>query len=404
MKSKKNTKNKQKQEVTAIGKAIRTLGGLGGGVVGGYLGQSAAGSALGTGLGALVSKWLGYGDYKVSMNSLVTKSSASIPAMHSTQQSVVVRHKEFLGTIAGSGNFTIQRELVINPGLVETFPWLSQIAQSYQQYKIRGMVYHYIPTSGIAVSSTNSSLGSVMIQTSYRSNDSSPNDKVELLNEYWSNEVVPSEQMIHPIECDPKENPFNIHYVRGGAVPVNDSPLMYDIGRTYVATQGMQSTNIVGDLWVTYEIEFKKPVVRTNVSATSYEIVEIQSSFSPTFFDGPVSRRAGDLPVTFGGRTLTFPPGTQGNYLVRVALISNVGFGGSTSWNGLPTYSNMSSSTQAQSFLGTTIATQTLNNVIYYNISVFKPDTSTTATMQIPAPAGLTGNLNFTELAVTYLK
>jgi len=179
---------------------------------------------------------------------------------------------------------------------------------------------------------------------------------------------------------------------------------MYDVGRTYVATQGMQANNIVGDLWVTYEIEFKKPVVRTNVSATSYEIVEIQSSFSPTFFDGPVTRRAGDLPVTFAGRTLTFPPGTQGNYLVRVALISNVGFGGSTSWSGPSTYTNMSLSTQAPSFLGTTIATQTLNNVIYYNVSVFKADTSTTATMQIPAPAGLTGNLNFTELAVTYLK
>ena len=286
MRPAKNKRKHKQQEVTAIGQALRTLGGLGGGAIGSYVGQSAAGTALGTGFGAMVSKWLGYGDYRVSVNSLVTKSSASIPAMHTTQQSVVVRHKEFLGTISGSANFAIQRQIVINPGLPESFPWLSTIATSYQQYKIRGMVYHYIPTSGVAISGTNSALGAVMIQTSYRSNDTPPTDKVELLNEYWSNEVVPNEQMIHPIECDPKENPFNIHYVRGGSVPTNDSPLMYDIGRTFVATQGMQGTNIVGDLWVTYEEEFKKPVVRSNVSGSRYELVEIQSTLSSSYFNG----------------------------------------------------------------------------------------------------------------------
>jgi len=405
MKPRKNKKKTSKQEVTAIGKALRTLGGLGGGVAGGYLGNTAAGTALGTGLGAMVSKWLGYGDYNVSVNSLVSKASGTIPSMHSTNQSVVIRHKEFLGTINGSVGFTVQRVFTINPGLEETFPWLSNIAKSYQQYKIRGMVYHYIPTSGMAISGTNSALGAVMIQTSYRSNDSAPTDKVELLNEYWSNEVVPSEQMIHPIECDPKENPFNIHYTRSSAVPTNDSPLMYDIGRTFVATQGMQGTNTIGDIWVTYEIEFKKPVVRSNLSNNSYEIVEIASSLSSAFFNGNVTSRLGDLPVTFSGRVLTFPAGTQGTYLIRTILVSTGGFSGSTSWFADTSfvemgYSPLSGNGTGLPYAGTTITTQTGNGAIWYEIIAFKPDSSTVGTALLPNPLGLTGTLNFTELQI----
>jgi hypothetical protein len=324
--STRNSRKTQQTEIGLLGRALRGLGGLGGAALGGLAGNPGVGSAVGTSFGAAVSKWLGAGDYEVSKNSLVARASSAIPSMHRTDQSVVIRHKEYIGPLTGSTAFTVQRELVVNPGLSGTFPWLSGIAKNFQEYSVKGMVYHYVPTSGSAISSTSSALGSVMFQTTYRSTDAAPTSKVEMLNEYWSNEVVPFETCVHPIECDPKENPFSIHYVRVGTAV--GEPLLYDIGRTFIATQGMQSAYVVGDVWVTYEIEFKKPIVSSNATnlATFYSASYSGSITTSAFFGGTLLRTEGKLPVTLSlGRTITFPPGSVGVYSITLSLRTTSG-------------------------------------------------------------------------------
>lgn len=258
---------KKESEVTRLGYALRAMGALGGGKIGAYLGNPMAGAATGTSLGAALSRWLGAGDYSIKSNSLVRQSpDGTIPAMHNNNQSIVVRHKEFVSEILSSTSFSVQRQLSINPGQSVTFPWLSGIASQFEEYAIRGMVYHYVPTSGTAINSTNPALGSVMLQTSYRANSAAPESKMEMMNEYWASESVPSDSFCHPIECNPKENPFNIHYVRTGAVPAGDSPLLYDYGKTFLAVTGNPADgNILGELWISYEIELRKPVL-TNIN------------------------------------------------------------------------------------------------------------------------------------------
>jgi hypothetical protein len=231
-----------------------------------------AGGVIGNSLAGALSRWIGAGDYSINNNSIVQKSlkaASSIPLMHVDSQSIVVRHKEYLGEVKSSQGFAVQQSYPLNPGMSTTFPWLSGIAVKFQEYKIRGLVFHYIPTSGSAVSSTNAALGSVMLQTSYRATDALPGSKVEILNEYCSNEVVPCDSMAHPIECDPKENPFNVQYVRSRSVPAGETQLMYDLGITHLAVAGSQSATpvVLGDLWVTYEIELKKPILASNVTS-----------------------------------------------------------------------------------------------------------------------------------------
>ena len=128
------------QQMTLLGSALRSLGGLGGGALGSVFGAPGVGSAVGTSLGGAISKWLGSGDYNVSSNSIVKqslKAAAAIPAMHNDGQTVVVRHKEYLGEIRGSTTFTVQKSYELNPANVSTFPWLSSIASSFQEYKFR---------------------------------------------------------------------------------------------------------------------------------------------------------------------------------------------------------------------------------------------------------------------------
>nr|WRQ65340.1 structural protein [Tolivirales sp.] len=321
---------KQKKELTRLGAALRSLGGLGGGAVGSLIGMPTAGAATGSSLGAALSRWLGSGDYEVSQNSLVSslKASGSIPAMHKDGQTVTIRHREFLCEVRGTTTFQVQQVLPINPGMDKTFPWLANIAQQFQQYRIRGMVFHYIPTSGNAVSSTNNALGSVMLQTSYRASDIAPATKVELLNEYWSTEVVPSETVAHPIECNPSENPFNVQYVRGtDTIPTGDSVLMYDLGRTYLATSGQQTSGVIlGDLWVTYEIELKKPVLYNNVLPTEYFSARFAGPINNTSYFSAPGIREGSLPVTFNTfRLITFGEDMQGTYDVWFTVFSTAG-------------------------------------------------------------------------------
>ena len=333
---------KQTKDVTLLGQALRSLGSIGGTALGGMLGAPSTGGAIGSSLGGAISKWLGAGDYTVAKNTIVQRAAANIPMMHNTGQSVVVRHREFIATINGSNAFTVQNTLSINPGVASTFPWLCNIASRFQEYEFKGLVFHYVPTSG-TFNGSSAALGSVMIQTSYRSTDTAPSSKVEMLNEYCSNETVPFDTMVHPIECDPKENPFSVHYIRTGAI-TSGEPLMYDIGTTFVCTQGMATTDVVGDLWVTYEVELKKPLISSPVIQNSaYYGRYFNNPSSTSFFSGTPGPQQGSLNVDASGKTISLPA-RGGAFFICVEIFGNsLSHASAVQWTGSLSSTNITS-------------------------------------------------------------
>lgn len=317
-KKKSKMSKKENQEMTRLGSLLRNLGAIGGSSVGALVGHPLAGGAAGRSLGAVISRWLGSGDYQVSQNSFLPQSgSNNIPMMHKSGQSVVIRHKEYVCEVMGSTSFQRKLTLSINPGNPQLFPWLSGIAGFFEQYRIKGMVYHYVPTSGTAVSGTNPAIGSVMLQTSYRANATPPSTKVEVLNEYWSSEGAPNVEFCHPIECDPKENPFNVHYVRQGPVPDGDSELLYDLGSTHICTSGMPGANVVGDLWISYEIELLKPVIYSDTQSLNSRVATINPS-NTTPFGTLYNRGMSDMELSGDGNTLYIPVRKYSYYRVTV--------------------------------------------------------------------------------------
>lgn len=351
MNTRKKTKRRTKNLAgnsgpTAVGQALRALGTAGGGALASYFGANPLmGSSVGSTLGGALSKWLGQGDYTLRANSIVQSSLNStdgIPSMHKTQQSVVIRHKEYVTEVRGHPNFTVRAQLPINPGMRDTFPWLSRIAGSFQEYSIRGMVYHYVPTSGNAVASTNAALGSVMMQTTYRASDAAPTSKVELLNEYWASESVPSEGFCHPIECSPQENPFKIQYVRSGTIPAGDNVLLYDLGTTNLCVSGQQATDtVLGDLWVTYEIELRKPIVKSNTQDIIGGYVKSATGWSNAAPLGSTGiTELGNSGISSTSNSITLPAQLVGDYLVKVSWF----YSALTTWNAFasPTLTNCS--------------------------------------------------------------
>ena len=191
------------------------------------------------------------------------KGGMTVPQIVNSAETggVIVRHREYLGDIAASTAFTIQ-SYDIQPGLQRTFPWLSSIANSFEQYRIRGMLFEFNSTSADAVYSVgaNTALGSVIMMTDYDIADAPPGSKREMLNSEWSSSSKPACTFIHPIECKKAVSPQTMMYTRGTIIPpVGYDPRLYDFARFHIATEGMQAAGgIIGELWVTYEIELFK--------------------------------------------------------------------------------------------------------------------------------------------------
>jgi hypothetical protein len=233
-------------------------------------GGSALGAAIGGGPGAflggkighLVEQITGFGDYKVSQNSILKGGMGPPQIVNSINKGeVIIRHREYLGDITATKDFTVQ-SFLINPGLASTFPWLSQIANSYEQYKLRGVLFEFNSTSSDALlsSSTSTALGTVIMMTDYDIADLPPSSKRQMLNSEWSGSSKPSLSFIHPIECKKSLTAQNVLYTRGAiAVPANFDQRLYDFGRFNIATEGMQADGgVLGELWVTYEVSLMK--------------------------------------------------------------------------------------------------------------------------------------------------
>jgi len=299
------------------------------------LGYAAGNPTAGYSAGANISKFLGFGDYKVTQNSLVSKASSGIPVMHSSNMSTMIRHREYIGDVTSSstpGAFNIA-SYPINPGLSQSFPWLSTVAQQYQEYTFKGLVYEFVSTSGESVASTNPGLGSVILATQYRSTALPFTSKIGMLNEYYATDGKPSACIPHAIECDPKENPFQIQYIRNVALITGEDEKMYDLGTFNIATSGLLGASVVcGELWCSYEVELKKPQLSVNsgIASAHYQLLGTFSTTQP-LGSLPASSAFDNIGITFNvtAKSIIFPPGMSGNFSISIIYGSAV-----TAFNG----------------------------------------------------------------------
>lgn len=283
------------------------------------------GKVLGHGAQQLFKMVTGFGDYNVENNTLLDGGMSPPMIVNSIDNGgVIIRHREYIKDINATSAFDLVA-YDINPGLSGTFPWLAGVADAYEQYQFRGLIFEFKSLSSDAVlsSSTSSALGSVMMATSYNALDPNFSTKSQMLNYEFANSSKPSDSFVHPIECATKLTPVDQLYVRTGAVPAGGDQRLYDIGNFQVATVGMQaSSGICGELWATYEIEFFKPKFGS-LGVGDFDLWRIDVA-SPSF---PLGTIPTHRPSTLGGTlahsnsAYIFPPGiTSGFYLCTYAV------------------------------------------------------------------------------------
>lgn len=296
---------------------------LGGGL-GALLGNAGAGAAIGGALGKLGAKATGWGKYNIVHNSLI----ASIPQIRNPKKEGMtqIRHCEYIGDVWSSADFKVQYALPINAAQAQTFPWASKIAQNFTQYEMNGAMFEFRSTSGDATGS-NTALGSVILATNYDSVLPAFTNKQQMLNQEFSIDVKPSQNVIHPIECANSQSSVSLLYTRTGAVPPNTDQRLYDLGTFYLATQGNQldadgNPVNLGELWITYDILLAKPLLSGPAADASLAqfTAGAQEGTAPFPLLTTDSNSLGmTLTTTTAGKSrFTFPDSSQGKYMISI--------------------------------------------------------------------------------------
>ncbi len=287
-----------------------------GGAVGSMfnLDLSGAGRWLGSGIGSI----FGSGDYTVAgphPTQNVIFNSAQIPKFASSKATNVVCHREYLGDITGSvavNNIAYR----LNPADPHTFPWLSTVAQSYTQYKIHGMIFEFKSLTTDFV--TAGKPGFIAMATNYNARETKYTSKMELENSEYSASTKPTVNLIHGIECAEDQTSLPIKYLSSGPQVYN--PQDYDMGTFQVMTGSQPDASVIGELWVSYCVEFFKPAIPETPGGDVHSAVVARSTASGASPLGTIQLyNIGNIrEVTVTGTTISFLPLKRTHYLVSV--------------------------------------------------------------------------------------
>jgi hypothetical protein len=246
-----------------------------------YRGGAAVSKAMGLGAygvsGIRYPKLRGLGSYdeEVQDNALIHGPSqggamdiASVnPTMMDDSGDVVISHKEFVRNIVVNGEGGLQsafalNKFPINPGLQESFPFLSQLAQNFTMYSMEGCMFQYKPLSGEGGGVSNQ-LGKVIMTTDYDPQAEPFINSIQMENYQYSQSAKPSVGMRHGVECKKSQGTLEMQYVRTGKSTRDKA--WTDLGLFQVATEGIplpagagNKNMIIGELWVTYRIRLSR--------------------------------------------------------------------------------------------------------------------------------------------------
>lgn len=296
-----------------------------------------AGNWAGNALQGGFRKLTGFGDYQSrgpTRNSLYqrpTQPSESSFEMGSMSVKFAgkaprVQHREFVGPVFSTGMAFNTKVYRLQPGLTgqdTLFPWGSSVAGCFQQYILHGCIFEYVTTSSDY--SANSSLGTVMMSMIYDAEQTPLASQMAVDNNEYTTTAKPSVSFYHPIECSPKENSTDVRYIRKGNNSIaGQDERLDDFGIFQVSTNGLAATQgtQIGELWVTYDIEFLKAELPDIHVGTTWQATGagLANATMPTALS---TNSASSLPVTSvspgaGQMRLNLPPNYNGNYQLTV--------------------------------------------------------------------------------------
>lgn len=207
----------------------------------------------------------GLGSYKIKHNSLILNEGNSPPSVVNTKDGrFIIRHREYIRDVivpANNNGAFVVTGFKVNPGLQATFPWLSSIAQNFQQYRLNGCLFEF-KSNYSEFNSAQPGMGTVILAAEYDSTLPLFSSKQIMENHQYAMSAKPSLSQIHPIECARGVSVLQNLYVRQ-TVPDDNNDLRFsdfcNFQFGYAGIPNNANPVNLGELWVSYEIQLMKP-------------------------------------------------------------------------------------------------------------------------------------------------
>lgn len=257
--------------------------------VGEQVGQKMGSKSAGRFVAGQVTKvphYLGYGDYDVKHNSLMRTGFGAMDEAHnqpvkffSSGRATRIQEREFICSVYGTVEFQ-NISFPVTPSNPSTFPWLSSIADKFDQWEPHGIVFEFRTMASDYAA--NVSLGTLVLAMDYDATDPAYANKIEAENSDYAVSTKPSCSAIAGIECSLGERPTKVLYT--GSIPAGRDPNLFSMGNFQVGTQGLPTNStLIGELWVSYDISFyKKQIASASRSADySFQLVPGQTAATP---------------------------------------------------------------------------------------------------------------------------
>jgi hypothetical protein len=222
--------------------------------------------------------------------------ATSKPKFSTRSENTFVCHSEYIADIVQQIPFTVT-EYPINPGMGNSFLWLSTVAPNYERYRFKRLRFRYE-----VLSSTNTT-GKVFFVPNFNVQDPPPENKQEALSYEYA---VGSQPWIQ-FGVDVPERflkTYNEYFVRTQPLAINEDLKTYDTLALYICTEGSTAANLtVGEFWVDYEIELINPVGLQSNGGSNY-LTLYNNSLSYTLYNP-------NLTTYYFGSNSQFPLGSS---------------------------------------------------------------------------------------------
>jgi hypothetical protein len=236
------------------------------------------------------------------------RSRSSAPRIQSLPRGGFrVTHREYVRDLPGSTSFEVTK-LPINPGVGTIFPWLAAIANRFESYSFRRLKFLVEPSA----SSTDT--GRVIVVIDYDVDDAAPPNKTAMLayfdagsGQAWEGAwFVAKAADLHKLKT---------RYVRMGDVPSGKDPKLYDVGSLLIAASGNPDTDVIGEVYVEYEVDLLTPQLSLSCPSAKWTG---SGSITKTVPFGTDPTYVGASPATLSGATITW--NQAGEFLLWVQV------------------------------------------------------------------------------------
>jgi hypothetical protein len=228
--------------------------------------------------------------------------------VHHKLDKITLSGSELIMDVSGDTSFA-STSVSVQPGLVGTFPWLSKIAALYQKYRFKKRCFEYRPLVGVFASEATTGRVGLAMDSDSTAQDLVKVEQANLLDPNVSG-------LLTQTVCLPADSSSaGKRYVRTGAVPPGSDIKSYDFAILFVFAYATQTTGVIGELHVHYEIELIGPLLAVaGAPIANHHVVTRQNALTATalgvFVSSPLDVPVlSGFPVTVVAGLVTMQPG-----------------------------------------------------------------------------------------------